>query len=94
MSKKKVLYLMHVPWGWIKQRPHFIAEGLNKDYEVRVVFNKNYRMSSVNNDTTIHIVGLLKLPFGRIKIISKLNYFHSVGFLCQVFKILNSSFEM
>ncbi|GGJ82637.1 hypothetical protein [Deinococcus aquiradiocola] len=24
----KILYLMHIEWGWIKQRPHFIAEEL------------------------------------------------------------------
>lgn len=23
-ERKKILYLMHVPWGWIKQRPHFL----------------------------------------------------------------------
>ena len=31
---KRILYLMHIPWGWIKQRPHFIAEGLNDRYDV------------------------------------------------------------
>lgn len=46
----KVLYLMHVPWGWIKQRPHFLAEELSADFEVDVyckyssnrVYNKYY----------------------------------------------------
>lgn len=34
--KPKLLYLMHVPWGWIKQRPHFLAEKLNHEFDVTV----------------------------------------------------------
>lgn len=34
--KPKMLYIMHVPWGWIKQRPHFLAEKLSKYYSVDV----------------------------------------------------------
>lgn len=41
---KKMLYLSHVPWGWIKQRPHFIAEKLSNDYEVHV-----YPLESIRN---------------------------------------------
>ena len=40
---KKILYLMHVPWGWIKQRPHFIAENLSKYYKVNVFYKKAYK---------------------------------------------------
>lgn len=35
---------MHVPWGWVKQRPHFIAEHLAEHFDVTVchteVFNR------------------------------------------------------
>jgi len=31
-----ILYLMHVPWGHIKQRPHFIAEYLQKIYKINI----------------------------------------------------------
>lgn len=41
--KKKVLFLMHVDWNWIKQRPHFIAEGLAAFYDVTVVYRYRYR---------------------------------------------------
>ena len=41
---KKILYVMHISWGWIKQRPQFIAEELAKTCEVDVY----YRMSNHN----------------------------------------------
>jgi teichuronic acid biosynthesis glycosyltransferase TuaH len=34
--KKRILYLMHVDWRWIKQRPHILAEGLCQSFEVLV----------------------------------------------------------
>jgi teichuronic acid biosynthesis glycosyltransferase TuaH len=30
---------MHVDWGWIKQRPHFLAEGLSCSHYVTVVYS-------------------------------------------------------
>ncbi len=38
----KILYLMSVDWGWIVQRPHFLALELEKYYEVKVVYLKQY----------------------------------------------------
>ena len=37
---KKLLYSIHIPWGWIKQRPHFIAEELNDKFDVTVLEKK------------------------------------------------------
>ncbi|HDY8232977.1 TPA: hypothetical protein RQL27_002814 [Vibrio vulnificus] len=35
----KILYFMHVDWNWIKQRPHFIVEGLaDQGYQIDVVY--------------------------------------------------------
>lgn len=48
MNKSKILYIMHVPWGWIKQRPHFFAEYLNKDFDVDVVYKKPLKVSNRN----------------------------------------------
>lgn len=33
----KLLYLMHVPWSWIKQRPQFLAEGLSQSFKISIV---------------------------------------------------------
>lgn len=39
---------MSVPWGWIKQRPHFLAEGLAESYEVDVFFKRSTTIASKN----------------------------------------------
>ena len=39
----KILYLMHVNWHWIRQRPHFIAELLASRHEVRLMHYAMYR---------------------------------------------------
>ena len=53
--KDTVLYLMHVPWGHIKQRPHFVAEFLQKSFDVHV-FSLHHvsasQSSLVKNDIT------------------------------------------
>lgn len=39
---KKIVYVMNVEWNWIKQRPHFIAEGLSREYNVKIVYQYKY----------------------------------------------------
>lgn len=36
--RRRILYLMHVDWNWIKQRPQFIAEGLSREHDVYVLY--------------------------------------------------------
>jgi hypothetical protein len=64
---------MHIPWGWIKQRPHFIAEGLSKDYDVKIVLRTGYRRTPVKNETNIQKVYLFKIPFDKFGLIFKIN---------------------
>lgn len=40
---KKILYLMHVDWLWIRQRPHFIAEGLSDKSFVIVLYRPHLK---------------------------------------------------
>ncbi len=73
---KSILYLTTTEWGWIKQRPHFIAEGLSKYYPLIVVNSKVFsRKSHVRNRTEVVIKELFRLPFERISIIKLLNSF-------------------
>ena len=39
---KKVLYIMNVDWNWIKQRPHYLAEGLSDKFDMKIVFQYRY----------------------------------------------------
>lgn len=78
---------MHVPWRWIKQRPHFIAEGLNKNNDVLVVTKYDFRNNTVKNNTNTKVASLVRLPIERFLLIRKINtvlyriqlYFYSKG---------------
>ena len=69
--EKRVLYLTNVPWGWIKQRPHFLAEYLSKDFEV-TVFQQHYLVNPfkksvlvadrVEETDTFHVKEYFLLP--------------------------------
>ena len=50
--KPKILYLINVPWGWIKQRPHFLAEYLSEDYDV-TVFQQRYLHNPFKKSTKV-----------------------------------------
>ena len=54
-NKKRILYFMSVPWGWIKQRPHFLAEGLSKYYHVDVYYKKSTVIKTKNLLTAVPI---------------------------------------
>lgn len=36
--KRKMLYMSHIDWGWIKQRPQFLAEALSAHFDVTAVY--------------------------------------------------------
>ncbi len=66
MVKKKILYLMHVDWKWIFQRPHVIAKGLEKDYDVTVAYLFNYRQQrkmQKNNLLPQKTVKIYNIPY-------------------------------
>ncbi len=77
---KKILYLMHIDWETIKQRPQFIAEGLSEFYEMRVFFpvpySKNFKKLFGNKNLYLNVF-LRQLPclpfYNRIKLFYKLN---------------------
>ena len=73
---------MHVPWGWIKQRPHFFAEYLAKDLIVDVYYKKAILVSKKNQltlqqeNSTLSIKGFRQIAFDKIPGIKhlKLNF--------------------
>lgn len=48
---EKMIYLMNVDWNWIKQRPHFLAEELSKEFDLTVVNQKRYSRKNLQNRT-------------------------------------------
>ena len=49
----KILYIMSIPWGWIKQRPHFLAEKMAQDSEVDVYYKRPIHASKSSLKTEI-----------------------------------------
>lgn len=66
--KPKMLYISHVDWNWIKQRPHFLAEGLAEFFDISVFYTfqnrnrKNLQKRSVD-EQNIH--PLYSIPMAR-----------------------------
>ncbi len=81
MNKKRILYLMHIDWRWIKQRPQFIAEGLSNIYDIKVAYfvSKQFlfgEVTELSNHKNIDFLQLFRLPFYHNTIIYDLNKFY------------------
>ena len=73
---KQILYLMHIPWGWIKQRPHFFAEKLAKDIIVDVKYKQPFKVakkhlltSKSETISNLFIGSFLMFPFYKLPIL-------------------------
>ncbi len=72
-SRKRILYVSHVDWGWIKQRPQHLAEELERFFDVTVVFNGNWRRKGLVNQFRVgrSCIPLPRLPLrGRVPLIA------------------------
>jgi teichuronic acid biosynthesis glycosyltransferase TuaH len=77
-SKERILYVSHVDWGWIKQRPQHLAEQLEQFFDVTVMFNGNWRRKNLVNRFRIgrRCIPLPRLPLrGRVPFIAMLDLF-------------------
>lgn len=80
---------MHVPWGCIKQRTQFIAEGLLSGYDIAAVYKKEY-IHQVNNEKTVTLIPLFRFPYERVRLIRIIN---TILYKIQLKNILKK-FEM
>lgn len=72
----KILYLMHVDWNWIKQRPHFIAEKLQDNgIDVEVYYSKYFYKDKLtkNERGNLRIKQIPRLPLSRFSFVKKIN---------------------
>ena len=76
---KKMLYICHVDWNWIKQRPHFLAEGLKQHFDLSVVYmrqNRNRKTLQKRKQDEIKATPIYIIPFfGRVSILRRINTF-------------------
>lgn len=65
----RLLYLMHIDWAWIKQRPHFLATELAAHFRVFVGHYKHYRRRNLvanARDARIAYETMARVP-GRLE---------------------------
>lgn len=74
---KKMLYMCHIDWGWIKQRPQFLAEALTQHFDLSVMYmyqNRNRQNLQKRTDEKISATPLYTIPFfSRIKPLRVIN---------------------
>lgn len=74
---------MHVPWAWIKQRPHFIAEFLNENYDLQILYKLPLKVSKKNlknkKDDKLKISSFFVIPFKRLPILKNFGFLEVIN---------------
>lgn len=90
-GKPKMLYIMHVSWFWIKQRPHFIAEQLIHYFNISVFSSESLIKNNqlVSTEKPFFQRSLISFPiqrFNNYKLYKKISdYFLLVQLKKQVY---------
>jgi teichuronic acid biosynthesis glycosyltransferase TuaH len=65
-GQRRILYLMHVDWRWIKQRPQFLAEELAAEHKVLVLHRLRigWAPQLTASERTVPLAPLLPFPWG------------------------------
>ncbi|HUX95581.1 MAG TPA: hypothetical protein VMV47_07595 [Bacteroidales bacterium] len=73
---RRIIYLTTTDWGWAKQRPHFIAEGLASYFYVEYAYQRRYQKKNmVRNikNIDLHFYQIFRFPFEANPLIKFLN---------------------
>src|SRR5258708_25607948 len=64
-DRRKVLYMIHVDWRWIKHRPQFVAEHLAERHDVLVLHRECIRpgIQLTANASSVSCFPLLPIPW-------------------------------
>lgn len=76
IGRPRVLYVMHIDWDFIWQRPQELSKQLAKEYDVRVAFTYDRHRSVMrhNDRSGLVVRPFLQLPFtGRSALIAAVN---------------------
>ena len=90
---ESIIYLMHIEWSWIKQRPQYIAEGLTKKYHIEVIFRHGYKRSIYQKrkkKTRAELDPVYLIP-GKLEKIPGIKRFNDFLFKNKVKKILKKT---
>lgn len=82
---------MHIPWGWIKQRPHFFAEQLNQNFEVDIWFKKPWKAKKKhiysNDGQNFKLASFVVFPFEKIPLLRNIPFLKRINSLMVRFQI-------
>ena len=74
-----MLYICHVDWNWIKQRPQFLAEGLKEHFDLSVMYmrqNRNRKTLQKRPKNGMDVKPIYIIPFlGRFNGLRQINNF-------------------
>lgn len=76
--KDKMIYVMNVDWNWIKQRPHFFAEILSKNYNITIIYQYLYKRKGLQNrkNNNFKTYPLYLIPkIDRFSILKRINVY-------------------
>ena len=82
-NKPKMIYIEHVEWNYIKERPQYIAEKLSRDFDITVYSPYSYKLGKKNFiiDGSCKVQFVKKLPMeGRFSAVEKLNQLYRKHF--------------
>jgi teichuronic acid biosynthesis glycosyltransferase TuaH len=91
-SRTRILYLMHIDWRWIKQRPQFIAEGLSEKHRVFVLYIRNRKLNLKYNyePSLVHKLPLFHIPksyqITLLHLIKKIYFKSCISLIKHIFK--------
>lgn len=89
--RKKMLYLMHIDWNWIKQRPQYLEEMLEKKYDITVMSPKNYRIKE--RESKGNLKTFYPIPFiRRFPHIWKIDSYRKKRVVCKQIKRENPDY--
>lgn len=73
--RAKILYVMHVDWDWIRQRPHFLAEHLAEHFDMHVYCKsaRNKQNLTKNRSQIIQPHPLPNIAMQRFKMVYMIN---------------------
>tara|TARA_B110000259_G_scaffold8037_1_gene8775 strand:+ start:8895 stop:10019 length:1125 start_codon:yes stop_codon:yes gene_type:complete len=78
-EEQRILYIMHIDLSWIKQRPHFLAEGLNKNFNLKVIYPRpllkliTQKQTKMVSEPSLKTFPIIMLPLSRYFIVTILN---------------------
>lgn len=82
--RRRILYLLQMHWNWIKQRPHFLAEGLAQCHDLLILHRAGSGKPDqlTSNPSSLPRVPLLPLPWRWRKIRWMTNELQRFWVLC------------